>query len=157
MIFKALFKKKETESNERRRAYRVAIKDLKVTVHGKATTFSFTAKDLSASGVGIQSDAKAFQPGVVMRLDLRIGGQTMVQELVAKVVRTASGVVGCQFVKPNKKQETLLHELVLNEQKRQAKMRKQHGNADLPVEALEGDLTFVDPWSKKKAFFAKEE
>ncbi len=155
MIFKALFKKKEPQSNERRRAYRVAIKDLNVTVHGKASTFTFTVKDLSASGLGINSQAKAFQPGVMIRLDLCLGGETVVKEIVAKVVRTASGVVGCQFVNPSKAHETVLHELVLNEQKRQAQMRKKQGEAGVAMtDSMEGSLTFIDPWSKKKAFFS---
>jgi c-di-GMP-binding flagellar brake protein YcgR len=153
MILSAFFKKKNSASNDRRRAYRVAIKDLKATVHGKGATFTFTVKDLSASGLGLMSQAKAFKPGVMVRMDIVLGKQAVCQGLVAKVVRAGSGVVGCQFESLNKKQETVLHEMVLNEQKKQAEMRKGKGvEGEIAPADMEGSLTFVDPWSKKQAF-----
>ncbi|NDY58639.1 PilZ domain-containing protein [Desulfovibrio sulfodismutans] len=157
MIFDSLFKKTEkSEAKDRRRAYRVHIKDLQVVVHGQSATFSFTAKDVSALGVGVLTNAKAFQPGILIRLDIKQGGKILATGLTAKVVRAGGGVVGCQFQDMTKVQETILHTLVLEEQKRQAARRKP-GDACAPdPENMEGSLTFVDPWSeakKKKGFF----
>jgi c-di-GMP-binding flagellar brake protein YcgR len=157
MIFDALFKKAEkNDSKDRRRAYRVHIKDLQVVVHGQSATFSFTAKDVSALGVGVLTDAKAFKPGILIRLDIKRGGKILATGLTAKVVRAGSGVVGCQFQDMTKTQETVLHTLVLEEQKRQAACRKP-GDGSCPpgAEGVEGSLVFVDPWreAKKKRFF----
>jgi c-di-GMP-binding flagellar brake protein YcgR len=157
MIFDSLFKTSEkSEAKDRRRAYRVCIKDLQVVVHGQSATFSFTAKDVSALGVGLLTAAKAFTPGILIQLDIRQGGKILASGLTAKVVRAGSGVVGCQFQDMTKVQETILHTLVLEEQKRQAARRKP-GDACVPdPETMEGSLTFVDPWTeakKKKGFF----
>lgn len=153
MILRAFFKKKDAADKDRRRAYRIAIQELKVAVHGKGSTFTFTVKDLSASGIGLMSQAKAFKPGVMIRLDILLGKKAVCQGLVAKVVRAGNGVVGCQFESLDKKQETVLHEMVLNEQKKQAELRKGKGvEGEVAPEGMEGSLTFVDPWSGKKAF-----
>jgi|GEM_PF-1414684 len=157
MIFDSLFKKTEKSgAKDRRRAYRVCIKDLQVVVHGQSATFSFTAKDVSALGVGVLTNAKAFKPGILIRLDIKKGGKILASGLTAQVVRAGSGVVGCQFQEMSKVQETILHTLVLEEQKRQAACRKP-GDACAPgSETMEGSLTFVDPWTeakKKKGFF----
>jgi hypothetical protein len=157
MIFDLLFKRGENKrAKDRRRAYRVCIKDLQVVVHGQSAIFSFTAKDISALGVGVLTDAKAFKPGILIRIDIKKEGKFLATGLTAKVVRAGSGVVGCQFQDMTKVQETVLHTLVLEEQKRQASRRKP-GDADcVPgAEGVEGSLVFVDPWTeaKKRGFF----
>ncbi len=157
-MFGSLFKKTvQADPKERRRAYRVRIKDLQVVVHGQSATFTFTAKDVSALGVGVLTDAKAFKPGILIRLDIKQGSRMLAAGLTARVVRAEAGVVGCQFQDMTKAQETILHALVLEEQKRQAARRKPGATADgeAPAEGMEGSLTFVDPWTeaKKKGFF----
>ncbi|QLA17077.1 PilZ domain-containing protein [Desulfolutivibrio sulfoxidireducens] len=158
-MFGSLFKKAEkTDPRERRRAYRVSIKDLQVVVHGQSATFTFTAKDISALGVGVLTDAKAFTPGILIRLDIKQGGRILAAGLTATVVRAGGGVVGCQFQDMTKAQETILHSLVLEEQKRQAASRRPEAHCQAPLEGVEGSLTFVDPWTeaKKKGFFGKK-
>lgn len=156
-MFGSLFNKTvKSDPKERRRAYRVRIKDLQVVVHGQSATFTFTAKDVSALGVGMMTSAKAFKPGILIRLDIKKQGQILTSGLTAKVVRADGGVVGCQFQDMTKEQETILHALVLEEQKRQAARRKPGGASGEAVEeGMEGSLTFVDPWTeaKKKGFF----
>ncbi|NMC47928.1 MAG: PilZ domain-containing protein [Desulfovibrio sp.] len=157
-MFGSLFNKSvKSDPKERRRAYRVRIKDLQVVVHGQSATFTFTAKDVSALGVGMMTSARAFKPGILIRLDIKKqGGQIIASGLTAKVVRAEGGVVGCQFQDMTKEQETILHSLVLEEQKRQAARRKPGGaSGEVVEEGMEGSLTFVDPWTeaKKKGFF----
>lgn len=157
MVFDTLFRKKPAmgDPKDRRRAYRVCIKDLQVVVHGQSATFTFTAKDISTMGVGVLTAARAFKPGILIRLDIKKSGKFLATGLIAKVVRAANGVVGCQFQDVTKVQETVLHTLVLEEQKRQAATRKPGESGVVDGEGMEGSLTFVDPWTeaRKKSFF----
>lgn len=141
MILKSFFKKVGAGRKERRRHYRVVIKDLHVSVRGGTGDVSLTVKDVSTGGVAVLSRAKALKPGTLFRLDITRNGQTVCAGLLVKVVRSGDGVVGCCFVRPDKKQEATLHELVLEEQKRRAASRRGTGEC---AADMEGEIEFID-------------
>lgn len=147
-------RKTENGKKERRRAYRVAIKNLIAAIRGKSSTYRFPVKDVSVTGVGILAgDCKAFAPGILINIDIIVDRSTVLSGVMAKVVRNDRSVVGCRFEDLTKEQEGKLHELVLAEQKRQAAARKKSGAVTAEDAASAECVVFVDPWSKKKSFF----
>lgn len=111
------------EGSERRTAFRVEIPQLRAKLSGKPV--SVGVRDISATGISLNSVAKEFTPGSEMAVNLFLGAKMLVSGLVVRIVRVGDGHVGGQFVKLSSQQADLLHSLTLEEQKRLAEKKKE--------------------------------
>ena len=70
-------------------------------------------RDISATGISLNSVAKEFSPGNQVMVNLFMGSKLMVTDLVIEVVRVGKGYVGGRFVKLSSQQADFLHGLTL--------------------------------------------
>ncbi|QJB58218.1 PilZ domain-containing protein [Pseudodesulfovibrio sp. zrk46] len=120
--FKISFGKK---SEGDRQAYRAKIDGLHVKIDGRPAVY--VAKDLSPSGVGIGCPIGK-REGQSLTIHLFANGKMVASNLKARVVRAAPAFTGLTFFDLDRRQADTVHRIVLDEQKRQAEVRK--GNKD---------------------------
>ncbi len=107
---------------DKRAAYRVIIPNMRAKLAGRP--ISVSVKDLSATGIALNTSAREFSPGNVVTISLFRGTQLLLADIKIKVVRVGKGFVGCIFLKPSAQQADLLHAITLEEQKREADIKK---------------------------------
>jgi hypothetical protein len=129
MVFKKIFKveSKEDPSNKRG-AVRVQVPGLRAKVLGRKSTYAVA--DLSHSGIALHRAGKDFRRGDTIQITLFKGGAMKATALKAQVVREFSGNVGCVFTALDRRQTKILHELVLEEQKKAADFKKKRAPGD---------------------------
>ncbi len=110
------------KDDDRRAAFRVEIPLLRAKLSGKPVSVS--VRDISATGISLNSVAKEFSPGNQVMVNLFMGSKLMVTDLVIEVVRVGKGYVGGRFVKLSSQQADFLHGLTLDEQKKLADIKK---------------------------------
>lgn len=122
-MFKKLFgiKVKETPDNKRAMA-RVAIPGLEAKLEGKSVVFG--VRDLSPSGIGLAGGLAGFREGMTIGLTLFHRGRLLLAGVQVKIMRIGKGFVGCHFLNLDRQGTRVMHELVLEEQKRQADIKK---------------------------------
>ncbi|GFM37566.1 PilZ domain-containing protein [Desulfovibrio psychrotolerans] len=100
-----------------RRAFRAQVPGLEVWVAEHDAAYS--VKDVSATGLAVQTQGKPFKEGQSVHLDMMISKRLFISQLPCKVVRVlASGVVAFDFLELDRRQEARLDKLVLEVQKR---------------------------------------
>lgn len=109
------------KKNGDRQAYRAKISGLHVKIDGRPAVYA--AKDLSPSGVGLGSPI-GMREGQLLTVHLFYKGKMVAQNLNSKVVRAAQTFTGLSFVDLDRRQADAVHQIVLEEQKRQAESRK---------------------------------
>ncbi len=124
--------KGESEQAKKRSAMRITVKGLKVHVHRLKKDFKVT--DISATGLGFKFEKPRIKGGVKLDMDLHLNGDTKATKLQCKVMRHEGGSVGCIFIDLDRKQDDVVHEIVLLGQKEQAARRnaKKDANFSLP-------------------------
>ncbi len=110
------------EAKDKRAAYRVIIPNLRAKLCGRP--ISVSVKDLSATGIALNTNAKEFAPGNIIMVSLFRGTKLLLADIKLKVVRVGKGFVGCLFVNPSTQQADMLHSITLEEQKREADIKK---------------------------------
>lgn len=110
------------KNNDKRAAFRVEIPLLRAKLSGKPVSVS--VRDISATGISLNSVAKEFSPGNQVAINLFMGAKLLVTDLVVEVVRVGKGYVGGRFVKLSPQQADFLHALTLDEQKKLADIKK---------------------------------
>ena len=110
------------QNDDKRAAFRVEIPLLRAKLSGKPVSVS--VRDISATGISLNSVAKEFTPGNQVAVNLFMGPKLLVTDLVIQVVRVGKGYVGGKFVKLTPQQADFLHALTLDEQKKLADIKK---------------------------------
>ena len=105
-----------------RGAYRAKIAGLHVKVAGRPAVYSAT--DLSPSGVGL-SGCTGMREGERLEIGLYHKGVSVALGIMAKVVRADKSFTALAFESMDRRNQDAVHQLVLEEQKRQAEVRKQ--------------------------------
>ncbi len=113
--------KGDAEQAKKRDAMRITVKGLKVHVHRLKKQFEVT--DISATGLGFKFEKPRIKGGVKLEMDLTLKGETKTANLVCKVMRHDRGSVGCIFEDLDRKQDDVVHEIVLLGQKEQTARR----------------------------------
>lgn len=113
------------QNDDKRAAFRVEIPLLRAKLSGKPVSVS--VRDISATGISLNSVAKEFTPGNQVSVNLFMGAKLLITDLVIQVVRVGKGYVGGKFVKLSPQQADFLHALTLDEQKKLADIKKKDG------------------------------
>lgn len=112
----------ETSSNKRQ-AFRVAVDDLVVRVHGHSD--GYPAIDISPTGIGLGNNP-AVEIGDLETLSLYRKGIVIAEKIAVRVVRIEESVTGFQFDALDRRQSNAIHAIVLDAQKREARRRQLH-------------------------------
>ncbi len=107
-----------------RKAYRARIEGLHVKVAGRPSVYA--ARDISPTGVGLDGGT-GMREGQLFELNLFFKGRLTASDLKARVVRSTATFTGLVFIDLDRRQEDAVHAIVLEEQKRQAELRKNDG------------------------------
>lgn len=113
--------KGEAEQAKKRDAMRITVDGLQVHVHRLNKKFAVT--DISATGLGFKFEKPRMKGGVKLKMDLTLKGETKTADLMCKVMRHDRGSVGCVFMDLDRKQDDIVHEIVLLGQKEQTAKR----------------------------------
>ncbi len=113
------------KNDDRRAAFRVEIPLLRAKLSGKPVSVS--VRDISATGISLNSVAREFSPGNQVVVNLFMGAKLLVADLMIEVVRVGKGYVGGKFVQLTTQQADFLHSLTLDEQKKLADIKKKEG------------------------------
>ena len=109
------------QTSGKREAYRASIPGLHVKVVGRPAVYS--AKDISPTGVGL-AGSTGMREGDRFEVGLYYRGKPIATGIKAKVVRAAPTFTGLVFEDMDRRAQDAVHELVLEEQKRQAEERR---------------------------------
>lgn len=111
------------EDEQLRKAFRTRVPGL--TIREAQSGMEYQVKDLSSSGFAILDESRAFKEGRTIDFDLLLARKLFLQGVKGKVRRILdNGIVGCNFVELNQRQEAKLDKLVLEVQKRLIELRK---------------------------------
>jgi c-di-GMP-binding flagellar brake protein YcgR len=111
------------EDDRLRQAFRTRIPGADGRVSG--TDRIYEVKDLSATGFALGCSDGSFKEGQEFKVDLLLNRKPFITEIGAKVMRVlANGIVGCNFLGLDRRQQIKLDKLVLEVQKRLIAMRK---------------------------------
>ncbi len=112
------------EGEERpRRAFRARVAGLDARVHEH--DLAYPVKDVSATGLALLDESRAFRQGESLVLDLEIRHRPFLKDMPVRVVRVLeTGVVGLDFIGLSQRMEERLDKLVLEIQKRLIDLRK---------------------------------
>lgn len=104
----------------KRKTYRAKLAGLHVKVVGRPSVY--TATDVSPTGLGLKG-ATGMRVGQVFEIGLYHKGLRVVEGINVRVVRVSDAFTGLLFVDMDARQEDAVHDLVLQEMKRQADAR----------------------------------
>jgi hypothetical protein len=81
--------------------------------------------DISASGFAFEDNPRGYSSGLEFTFDLLLSKKLFLGELKGKVMRVLDrGIIGCNFMEMDRRQEIKLDKLVLEVQKRLIELRK---------------------------------
>lgn len=113
----------DAHRKHQRRAVRVHLPGLSVWVLEREVEYPVV--DMSTFGLAFRDEAKAYQIGQEMHLDVHVQGKVWIAGLEARVVAIRDTVlVACTFPNMSRFQELRMDKLVLEIQKRWIKTRK---------------------------------
>ncbi|MBI5520964.1 MAG: PilZ domain-containing protein [Desulfovibrio sp.] len=114
-----------------RQAFRTRVPGLDVRVVTQAGPQDFPVSDISASGFAFADNPRGYSSGMVFSFDLLLGKKLFLGDLKAKVMRVLDkGIIGCNFLEMDRRQEIKLDKLVLEVQKRLIELRKAKREAE---------------------------
>ncbi len=107
-----------------RNAYRAMVQGIEARINNAKSTYEVV--DISVSGCAIKLPANInLAEGATFNVQLEVRGRSILTALRVKVIRvTPSGVVACNFINMNERQEYALDKLVLEIQKRLIESQK---------------------------------
>ncbi|MFW5734014.1 MAG: PilZ domain-containing protein [Oceanidesulfovibrio sp.] len=119
------------ERDNKRRAYRVNVRGMRVWIPARDETFP--ARDLSAVGMCIMASEGTFEWGEVFEVEIILEDQVFVSNLFVKVQRILpDGQVGVSFEELDPRNEAKLDKLVLETQKQMIdQKRSRETNLDI--------------------------
>ncbi len=108
-----------------RQAYRTRVPGLDVRVVTQVGPQDFPVSDISATGFAFTDNPRNYSSGMEFSFDLLLGKRLFLGNLKAKVMRVLDkGIIGCNFMEMERRQEIKLDKLVLEVQKRLIELRK---------------------------------
>lgn len=117
--------KMPNEDDKLRQAFRTRVPGLDIRVTTKAGEQDFPILDISASGFAFADSPRGYSSGQELDVQLLLAKRLFLTEVKAKVMRVLDkGVIGCNFVGLDRRQEIKLDKLVLEVQKRLIELRK---------------------------------
>lgn len=122
----------ELDSDEKlRQAYRTRVPGLEVRVITPAGPQDFQVHDISASGFSFSAPVRDYSLGIVLSFDMLLCKRLFLGSLKAKVIHVLEqGIIGCNFLEMERRQEIKLDKLVLEVQKRLIELRKARRDAE---------------------------
>jgi hypothetical protein len=113
------------DDDKLRQAYRTRVPGLDIRVETKAGVQDFPVLDISASGFAFADSPRGWSPGQEVTVELLLGKKLFLAEIKGKVMRVLDkGIIGCNFMGLDRRQEIKLDKLVLEVQKRLIELRK---------------------------------
>ncbi len=108
----------EDDMQGQRNAYRAMVQGIEARINNGKNVYEVV--DISVTGCAVQLPQSInLAEGASFNVQLEVRGRTILTALRAKVIRvTPSGIVACNFVGMNARQEYALDKLVLEIQKR---------------------------------------
>jgi len=108
-----------------RQAFRTRVPGLDVRVITQNGPQDFPVNDISATGFAFADSPRKYSSGMVFSFDLLLGKRLFLGDLKGKVMRVLDkGIIGCNFMEMERRQEIKLDKLVLEVQKRLIELRK---------------------------------
>jgi len=125
------FEIKVDEEDKLRQAYRTRVPGLDIRINTKKGPLDFPVQDISATGFAFLDNPRGYSSGMEFTFDLLLSKKLFLGELNAKVMRVLDkGIIGCNFMAMDRRQEIKLDKLVLEVQKRLIELRKAKREAD---------------------------
>jgi len=116
---------KVDEEDKLRQAYRTRVPGLDIRINTKKGPLDFPVSDISASGFAFEDNPRGYSSGLEFTFDLLLSKKLFLGDLKAKVMRVLDrGIIGCNFMEMDRRQEIKLDKLVLEVQKRLIELRK---------------------------------
>lgn len=115
----------EYAAETQRKAYRVSIPNLKITINGRDEQYQ--ALDVSAGGVAFsfsEKDNPGLEQGQSIKISLVIKSRVFLEDLGAVVVKTSDSFAACEFRNIPLRQEARLDKLVLEVQKKMIELKR---------------------------------
>ncbi len=113
------------EEDKLRQAYRTRVPGLDIRINSKRGPLDFPVSDISALGFAFEDNPRGYSPGQEFTFDLLLAKKLFLGDLKAKVMRVLDrGIIGCNFLVMERRQEIKLDKLVLEVQKRLIELRK---------------------------------
>ncbi len=120
-----------SEEDKLRQAYRTRVPGLDIRINTKKGPLDFPVSDISASGFAFEDNPRGYSSGLEFTFDLLLSKKLFLGELKAKVMRVLDrGIIGCNFMEMDRRQEIKLDKLVLEVQKRLIELRKAKREAE---------------------------
>jgi len=114
-----------------RQAFRTRVPGLDVRVITQNGPQDFPVNDISATGFAFADSPRKYSSGMVFSFDLLLGKRLFLGDLKGKVMRVLDkGIIGCNFMEMERRQEIKLDKLVLEVQKRLIELRKAKREAE---------------------------
>lgn len=114
-----------------RQAFRTRVPGLDVRVITQNGPQDFPVNDISATGFAFADSPRKYSAGMVFSFDLLLGKRLFLGDLKGKVMRVLDkGIIGCNFMEMERRQEIKLDKLVLEVQKRLIELRKAKREAE---------------------------
>lgn len=122
----------ELDSDEKlRQAYRTRVPGLDVRVVTTTGPQDLQVRELSATGFSFSAPARDYSLGQILSFDMLLCKRLFLGSLKAKVIHVLDqGVIGCNFLEMERRQEIKLDKLVLEVQKRLIELRKARRDAE---------------------------
>lgn len=110
---------------KQRQTFRTRVPGLDVRVITHAGPKDFSVQDLSVGGFAFHDEPRGYSLGMILSFDLLLTKRLFLGDLRAKVIRIEDGgIIGCNFMEMEHRQEVKLDKLVLEVQKRLIELRK---------------------------------
>lgn len=119
------------EDDKLRQAFRTRVPGLDIRINTKNGPLDFQVRDISATGFAFADNPRGYSSGLEFPFDLLLGKKLFLGDLRAKVTRVLdNGIIGCNFLPMDRRQEIKLDKLVLEVQKRLIELRKAKREAE---------------------------
>ena len=123
--------KGEDSQAKKRKAVRITVDGLEA--HVKRLKKKFAVTDISATGLGFAFEKPRVKGGIKLEMDLYLNGELKTSGLVGKVMRHDRGSVGCVFEELDRKQDDVVHEIVLLGQKQMTAKKNAQKDRDFTL------------------------
>ncbi|MBA4356941.1 MAG: PilZ domain-containing protein [Humidesulfovibrio sp.] len=119
------------EDDKLRQAFRTRVPGLDIRINTSKGPLDFAVRDISAAGFAFADNPRGYSAGLEFTFDLLLSKKLFLGDLKAKVSRVLdNGIIGCNFLAMDRRQEIRLDKLVLEVQKRLIELRKAKREAE---------------------------
>lgn len=120
-----------TEDDKLRQAFRTRVPGLAVRINTEKGVLDCPVSDISATGFAFVDSPRGYSNGQEIVVDILLAKKLFLGDIKAKVMRVLDkGIIGCNFMGMERRQEIRLDKLVLEVQKRLIELRKARKEAE---------------------------